>query len=319
MFRGCSKWTGDENGVVRLPNTVETIGGYGLADVKMTTLILGANFESITVGNEHSFAGTTNLKYVYAPASTTVLSQGNANFQRIFVTSTDETVLKTISNTTGIAITNVITWTDYSKNPESYASGKYIISGYNLCDAFYDGHKETDKKVGTWLGERFLSVYKVACPCGRNCGAETVIEELPALIVDNGYAYGVNSMLQGVAVNKALLEAYAKYFDGIKYGAYAALYQADGEVINADGTGINGYVAVSDYTARDFDLFDMTIYGIVDDYKATDFCFGAYIIADGEVYYINNAQSADAAVAVSYNDVANIVDAVPPQKEEEVA
>ena len=310
MFRNCKLWTGDENGVVRLPNTVKYIEGYGLADVKMTTLILGASFEYITEGNTHSFAGTTELKYVYAPASTTKLSQGNANFQYVFVTSTDEDALATISATTGIS--NVITYAQYQKG--EYTSGtKYIVSGYNLCDAFYDGHVETEEQISKWTGDKFLSNYKIVCPCGRNCGAETVVKDLAPLFVSKGYSTSGSAMMQSFAINKALWESeYSVLFPELKYGMVAAYKGANdsgfdttsGKIVNADCTGINTKVAIVDMTERDYDVFEIKISGVgAEDYKAITFFLCAYVVLDGTVYYIDNGTTGESAKGASYNDV----------------
>ncbi|MBQ4585264.1 MAG: leucine-rich repeat protein, partial [Clostridia bacterium] len=309
MFRGVKTWTGDENGVIRLPNTVTQIDGYGLADVQMTTLILGANFEKIAEGNVHSFAGTKNLKYVYAPASTTVLSPGNANFQLIFVTSTDEDALATISATTGIS--NVITYAQYQKG--EYTSGtKYIVSGYNLCDAFYDGHVETEEQISKWTGDKFLSNYKIVCPCGRNCGAETVVKDLAPLFVSKGYSTSGSAMMQAFAINKSLWESeYSELFPELKYGMVAAYKGVNGDfdttsgkIVNADCTGINTKVAIVDMTERDYDVFEIKISGVgAEDYKATTFFLCAYVVLDGTVYYIDNGTTGESAKGASYNDV----------------
>ena len=310
MFRNCKLWTGDENGVVRLPNTVKYIEGYGLADVKMTTLILGASFEYITEGNTHSFAGTTELKYVYAPASTTKLSQGNANFQHIFVTSSDETVIETLKTTTGIA--NVITFAQYEAG--EYTEGtKYIITGYNLCDAFYDGHLEGSEQTGDWTGDKFLSNYQITCPCGRNCGVVTVIKDLKPLFTTKGYSTSGSAMMQSFAINKALWESeYSVLFPELKYGMVAAYKGANdsgfdttsGKIVNADCTGVNTKVAIVDMTERDYDVFEIKISGVgAEDYKATTFFLCAYVVLDGTVYYIDNGTTGESATGASYNDV----------------
>ncbi|MBR2443882.1 MAG: leucine-rich repeat domain-containing protein [Clostridia bacterium] len=332
-FNGCSALK-----EINIPNSVNTIEANAFWECSsLETIRLGANLgKNLTQYNVQSMLyGCKSLKYVYIP-STLVPTSGSHLFfsgatkMVFFYTGTLEQynslyeTLSTLGNNGKFTSAVPIQW-DATKDEQYYKdlaendSKSYVVYGYNLCEAFYDGKHEFKNEItATFEDEKFLSECSFGDTC-NTCEALKVIEVLPALIVDRGYAYGSNAMAQGIAIKKELIEAYAKYFDGIKFGAYAALYQADGKVINADGTGINGYVAVSDYTNRGYDLLDMTIYGITEAYQDTDFCFGAYIIADGEVYYINNAEATDSAVAVSYNDVVAIVDAIPSQKEEEVA
>jgi hypothetical protein len=198
----------------------------------------------------------------------------------------------------------------------------------NYCETYFAGaHKETSEVTYVWLdkngnaGEKFLSYLKVACPCDRSCGKETVIETLAPLFVDRGFAYGPNSMLQGIAVDRDLLDAYGKYYTGIKYGLVAAAKsaQTSASIIDANGEGVNGYVAAVDYTERDYDLFEMNLFGISEDYQATEFYFGAYVIANGQVYYIHNGTTNNEAQAITYDDVVVIVDALIPENKEEEA
>lgn len=325
----------------------EPFGGHAGA---LSKVVLSPNLSLVTGGALLNALGRSDSEFIevympgcYATAQGSITSgnligrsdKSDLKKYVIYFTGTKEQAVNLVTKFSGdisLCDANIVAYDPEKTDGREYLgmepyttaitvnTNRVIIYGYNTCKAFYnDEHKLSDEVTEAFAGEKFLSEFKAYCGCTRKCGAETIIETLPALIVDSGYAYGPNAMAQGIAIKKELIEAYAKYFDGIKFGAYAALYQADGKVINADGTGINGYVAVSDYTNRGYDLLDMTIFGIAEAYQDTDFCFGAYIIADGEVYYINNAQSTEAAVAVSYNDVVAIVDAVPPQKEEEVA
>ena len=271
----------------------------------------------VTAINSNAFNRCEDLTAVYIPASVTSIS--NTAFPTNVTTSedvavyycgTDEQLAALAQNSTLIS-TRVEAGT---------------MTSANTCDVYYAGiHEESSEITLVWLdkddnaGEAFLSYLKVACPCGRGCGEETVIETLAPLFVDRGFSYGPNSMLQGVAVDRELLDEYGNYFTGIKYGLVAAAKsaQASASIIDANGVGANGYVAAVDYTERDYDLFEMNLYGISEDYQATEFYFGAYVIADGQVYYIHNGTTNNEAQAITYDDVVVIVDALVPEKEEE--
>ena len=303
IFRGLRSWKPE---VLKLPNTCTTLQSYALADVGMQTLYLGASFEKLE-GN-HPLTGCSSLKTIYAPACGTSLTLGNSGTQLVFVTSTAENVISAFKTSTGISAT--MTYADYLAG--KYTSGKCIITGYNLCDAFYDGHVETEEQISKWTGDKFLSNYKIVCPCGRNCGAETVVKDLAPLFVSKGYSTSGSAMMQAFAINKSLWESeYSELFPELKYGMVAAYKGVNGDfdttsgkIVNADCTGINTKVAIVDMTERDYDVFEIKISGVgAEDYKATTFFLCAYVVLDGTVYYIDNGTTGESAKGASYNDV----------------
>ena len=304
IFRGLRSWKPE---VLKLPNTCTTLQSYALADVGMQTLYLGASFEKLE-GN-HPLTGCSSLKTIYAPACGTSLTLGNSGTQLVFVTSTAENVISAFKTSTGISAT--MTYADYLAG--KYTSGKCIITGYNLCDAFYDGHLEGGEETCAWTGDKFLSNYKITCPCGRNCGSENVIKDLAPLFTTKGYSTSGSAMMQSFAINKALWESeYSVLFPELKYGMVAAYKGANdsgfdttsGKIVNADCTGINTKVAIVDMTERDYDVFEIKISGVgAEDYKATTFFLCAYVVLDGTVYYIDNGTTGESAKGASYNDV----------------
>lgn len=306
-FRGIKTWKPD---VIKLPNTCTTIGSHAFADTGVKKIILGAAFVDMT--GSHPFTGCSSLKEVVAPATTTTLppvGDSRVNIKFIFVTSSEETVLNKVSSTTGF--TNIITYQDYVD--EKYDTSKsYIVSGYNLCVAFYDGHQiDESAATGKWLGDAYISQYKVSCECGRNCGKEAVLVSLDPLFKSNGFSSNTDSMMQSFAVNKKLIEAYKPYLGDIKFGLVAAYCgvgenfdTTNGVLVNADGTGVNNKVAIVDFTEREYDVFEMKIVGIGDTTMDTEFYFCAYVIENGTVNYIHNNTTADKAAATTYTAVA---------------
>ena len=325
---------------LRFPNSLTTVTGALVNNASMLeTIYFGANLQTI---GAISFAGCKSLKNVYLSSEfykegvemgderfTYGINDAPNNIVWHYVgtkAQAEALVAKAAQTSENNKISDavIISLEEYTQNGTEAAYT--IVYGYNLCEVFYNNqHKETLEITKTWIdkdgnpGEAFLSYFKVACPCGRSCGVETVIDTLAPLFVDRGFAYGPNSMLQGVAVDRELLDEYGNYFTGIKYGLVAAAKsaQASASIIDANGVGANGYVAAVDYTERDYDLFEMNLYGISEDYQATEFYFGAYVIADGQVYYIHNGTTNNEAQAIAYDDVVMIVDALVPEKEEE--
>ena len=324
-----------------LPNSITTVGKEVFAGMSsLEKLSLGASCVAFTSSNHECEIipySLTSLKYVYMPADFGTV-YGTQSYQGIFSLSKKHIIFFTgtqadfqriidfaKSYSSGTPIQNATfdeynPQTNYNEDYYNSRSGITVVCNYNLCEAFYESEHVASGEVKTsFAGEDFLSVFTAKTGCGRECGKETVIETLAPLFIDRGFSYGPNSMLQGVAVDRELLDEYGKYFTGIKYGLVAAAKsaQASASIIDANGVGANGYVAAVDYTERDYDLFEMNLFGISEDYQATEFYFGAYVIADGQVYYIHNGTTNNEAQAITYDDVVVIVDALVPEKEEE--
>ena len=326
-----------------LPNSVVSIGKNAFSGMtSLEKLSFGANCTTLTGtdGNcEIIPYSLTKLKYVYMPAKfASQVGDESKNYYSIFTLSSKHIIFftgtqadfqriidfaKSYSSTTSIQNATFDEYnpqTNYNEDYYNSRSGITVVCNYNLCEAFYESEHVASGEVKTsFAGEDFLSVFTAKTGCGRECGKETVLDTFAPLFIDRGFSYGPNSMLQGVAVDRELLDEYGKYFTGIKYGLVAAAKsaQASASIIDANGVGANGYVAAVDYTERDYDLFEMNLCGISEDYQQAEFYFGAYVIADGQVYYIHNGTTNNEAQAITYDDVVVIVDALVPENKED--
>lgn len=309
-----------------IPNGVTTLYECSFAGKRQTInrIVLPANLAS--------FGGTYCFEYLYAreyfvPAGLTAF--GDCTFNGLttkgvvfYFTGTKaqaEALKAATTATKNDAFVNatIASLEEYA-NATDKANKNYIVYGYNSCDAFYGGHMEGGEETGAWLGDKFLSNYQITCPCGRNCGVVTVVKELEPLFTTKGYSTSGTAMMQAFAINKSLWESeYSVLFPELKYGMVAAFNGVNpeagfdttsGKIVNTDCTGINNKVAVCDMTERGFDIFEIKISGVgADNYKETSFFLCAYIVLDGQVYYINNGTTSDSATGVSYSDVADIV------------
>ena len=300
-------------GTLKLPATVTSIGQYAFADCCFEKVVLSPILT--TFSSSEAFVNCPNLKEVYVPG--TITTFGSNTFKNnktgnicFFVVSTDETYLESVKSNFSCA--DVVTLETYEANESAYASGRHVISGVNLCDAFYDDHKiDESAATGKWLGQKYISQYKVSCECGRNCGKEAVLETLEPLFKSNGFASNASAMMQSFAVNKSLIEAYKPYLGEIKFGLVAAYCgtgtgfdTTSGVLVNADGTGVNNKIAIVDFTEREYDIFEMRISGIDDSTKDKEFYICAYVIENGAVSYIHNNTTADKATETTYAAVA---------------
>ena len=65
---------------------------------------------------------------------------------------------------------------------------------------------------------------------------------------------------------------------------------------------VNGVIRVK-YSGTSYDIFEMKIIGISDEYKTAELYLCAYAIIDGEVVYFNNGIESNEATAYTYNDI----------------
>ena len=190
----------------------------------------------------------------------------------------------------------------YSGLNETYTSG-VIVYNVNSCDIYYGGyHVETDKieymfidENGNPTTEEYTSRLKVFCPCGRNCGNETIIKIVPALFKCLGYSVfegAQNGITVGFMVdNDAILEYTTFTGKEIEFGVFAASKDklGNGDIFDASGLVTSGVIAVPIH-GREFGLFEIKIVGFKNEQKNSLVTMGAYVATtkDGntEHYYI---------------------------------
>ena len=190
---------------VVFPNSVKTAGGRVFESSSVEKVVLGAGFThfvSNSEGNQRFFYLTNNLKEVYIPASffenalTTkqqlgyVFQTNSSNVMFFYMGKSAQDVTDMIANFKASTTTNegdyifyeakVVSYEDYLLDTEKYATGRYIIYGYNTCEAFYNGVHMDDGN-------------SCVVNCDQ-CGIYGVMEENPqhsfetAIAYENGYA-----------------------------------------------------------------------------------------------------------------------------------
>ena len=321
MFRNLRTWKPD---VIRLPNTCTTLYGYALADVGMKTLYLGASFEKFEGNNP--ITGCSSLKTIYAPATATTIPLGNSGTTTVYLTTTDETAISAIKTST--EITQVVSLADYIANPGNYTSGKWIITGYNLCDAFYGEHAiEEGTGVNQFKGEMYVTNYVCISGCTRNCGkqAETVI--CGPLFVNKGYSKIADgtSFTYGIVINEENITKYLELTGatGINYGFIigAADVDENGNVVEKDaiidneGNSLIEKAITADFATVEFDKF--TIYNVkmtgidtAEQQSKLIYCC-AYVIDGDNVYYMGNSVS-EKPETISSSTI-EVIEAVVPE------
>ncbi|MBR2444255.1 MAG: leucine-rich repeat domain-containing protein [Clostridia bacterium] len=322
---------------LNIPDTVTSIGNYAFARAKITSVVIPESVTTIGLGifkqctelesavilcstsSGEMFQNSSKLsKLVFTEKFDTLGSgafSGLPSSSTIFYTGSDYSRMKTLMSSL-----NRVSQAKYSSY-ESYKAGTHTTGTYmfiydaNLCEVGFDSnHIYTGDITPTFEGQKFLSSCDFGDFCTR-CSQGQIIETLPALFINKGYAYSGDSMLQGFAVNRELLSKYESYLGNIKFGLVAAYCgtgagfdTTDGELITATGDKTNEKIAAVDFTSRSYDLFEMKITGLSESHKQTSFYINAYIIEGGKVYYIDNDQTTDTAVAKSHNEIVAIVE-----------
>ena len=171
--------------------------------------------------------------------------------------------------------------------------GEGAIVGYaNLCDLYYGGeHLESDKISHTFVkddgsvGAAYMSTFKVACPCDRECGIENVIETLPAFFTCLGYSApesGIGGFVIGYTVNGAAIERYEEITGyTLTYGAFVTSKNSIGknEIFDESGNTVKG-VVVAEMSGGYIDGFELKIMGLVSEaQRNVPLAVGAYVTA----------------------------------------
>ena len=319
MFKGQSNWKAD---VVRIPDTVTSIGMYGMADVGATKFILGTGMQ--TIGTE-AFVNCPNVKEIYIPDTVTSITSNAFNNNKtsnilFFVTSSDSDYLSLVQTGVKANAANIVSYADYSANPSNYLNkGRYVISGVNKCVAFYEGKHTLDaSQSGLSYPNGFdnKGVYSSYC---TKC-EESLNEEKNALLVIYGTSvpeYVGNGISIGFEVDKAAIKEYEDATNTtVIYGLFAVLQVRLGEndVFNSDGTATEG-VMYKEATGLSNTKFAIKIVGFkTEEHKAAKLAMGAYlaVVTDGvgEYHYMQGGtpDEGEKYYFVSYNDV--VADAV---------
>ena len=317
MFRGIKTWKPE---VLRLPNTCKILYGYAIADIGVQTLYLGASFEKFDGNNP--LTGCSALKTIYAPASAQTIPLGNSGTTTVFVTTSDATAIAGIKTSTGIS--NTVTYEEYSANPSNY-TGKYIITGLNVCDTFYNGIHELDPEQSNACAgicakcgeisqsanpEHELSITityadfttagkRVTVCTHENCALKTTPNEeaLEAIFAYVGFSLKADnsgSICIGYTVNDTAKAEYEMYNSALEIGVVGYIPVANESPLTVvDGKAAASepqYTIQADITSQTFTAFDFVIAGFGTN-TDVNLVMCAYVCDGTNVYYLNIDQT----------------------------
>ncbi|MBQ7225199.1 MAG: DUF4886 domain-containing protein [Clostridia bacterium] len=148
------------------------------------------------------------------------------------------------------------------------------------------------------------------CP---DCGKTLAFEEIDALFETLGYSYNENGggITQHYAANRSAIARYEELTgERVRFGAVAATRNhVESNPLDENGNPISEKVKAVEFTDTKYDVFDVIVNGIPDEYKGTtEVICCAYIIAGGEITYIDNGVEKLNASAATFEAVTDKVD-----------
>ena len=330
-FEGKNNWKFKNTAIssIVIPEAVVSIGTdnfYGCKSLESvyilgnTTRLGQRNFEGCTSLTNIYFLGE-NCEFTMTELSENFVSCVNEgktlDFSNVgkyfFFVTTDAAYLENVKNTIGA--TEVVPYSTFIANMESYTDGRYVISGTNICDVYYGSHTiredGSNECVGTCdvcglsvvahsddvelsvsveyadysaLGTKIVSCSNPGC-------TYNITTSLPALFTCLGYSApetGKLAISLGFKVNNAAIAEY-KELTGVdvKYGVFAASFEklGNGDIFE-NGTA-NANAICAEINTTEFSVFDLKITGFTDAQKGALLALGAYVSVtkDGATEY----------------------------------
>ena len=329
---------------IQFPSSLEYVNqNLFRSCTSLRVIRFGANFKgfenisrngSVSTGHQSLTHTVTGLKEVYLPVSF-YATKPDVNYKisyafdggydvKYFYTGTKEQLIQAKENfvnsewTTSGSENNykflnatVISWEDYSLDKSAYEKGNYVIYGYNVCDAFYNGKHLEDNNpcvincdrcnangvaeenpihnIGTtitYVSFDTAGIKKIGCT-NAGCSYGTT-EEASALFTCLGYSASENGdggIAVGYTVNKTAINTYEEIANvSLNYGVFAISQEKLGTGDVFDENGAVAANAISfDVTDYEYSAFVLKIVGFTDAQKDVKLAIGAYVaVNDGE-------------------------------------
>ena len=271
---------------IKFPSTMTKLG-------TATTFQNCTKLEFISVGSKvkvpgDAFSGCTSLKAVYFVGTEDELSVST------FVTALPDATIKSYSEYMAL----------------SDKSGVYLVYGYSACDAFNNSKHEASGNVEMQKITNYFAPITFADTCSL-CFVPMINESMTMDAIFTYYGYscteeaigGAYSMSQFYGVDKDALYAYTSLtgntftFGLIASGVANPFEYVEGELTVAD----KAVVKDSETFAHDF--FGVKINGMTEANLKTAIVFCAYVIDNGEVFYLDNDTTVTEITGINYATV----------------
>ena len=187
-------------------------------------------------------------------------------------------------------------------------SGRYIVYGYNTCEAFYKSEHKMAGEISMQFSGYFEKV-TFADTCTRNgCGLCIVDESktIGAMFTYLGYSCtekaigGTYSMSQFYGINRESIEQYEGVVGyTLDFGFVVSILE--NPIGNENATENNVIIAESKGFA--FDYADVKVSGITDETVGKGIVFCMYVIDGESVSYLDGGATSENVAPKSYSDI----------------
>ena len=197
---------------------------------------------------------------------------------------------------------------NWATNNATVENGRIVIADH--CEVFYGGHKMADEKEMHFTS--YFEPIKFAGVCTNGgCGYSGIDESLTigAIFDDCGYSVTekpINGKLSMIQCYKRNQEAYDKYValrDSFEFGVVVSIVA---DPLNPENSDLveskQTYIAKQSFIAHDY--FDVGVSGISENQTGVSLVFCAYVIDNGEYYYLDGGETVRVATAKSHADLA---------------
>lgn len=194
--------------------------------------------------------------------------------------------------------------------------GKVLVTTCKYCDyvAYSVDGEAVEKKEHSYVlvgsityTDYFQMGYKTnKCECGAEKSADEATEM--ALFIDYGYSAteeainGKYSMVQVYGINDTAYKAYVEAGNTLEYGLVVSVVNNPLDESQSDLIATNKtYIAKQSFIAHDY--FEIGIVGIGEGQTDVRLTFCAYVIDNGEVFYLDGGKTLTEATQKCYDDI----------------
>ena len=310
---------------IKLPHTVTSIGSWAVQDTDISFFVVPPQVKTL---NDSMFCSCENLTTIYLNNTIDKINDrafryGNNGevipLTKIFYAGTKDQ-LNAFLDKCGTG-SNEAFWAVVGENREnliSYADylalenkdGKYVVYNYSYCEAYNEGNHTFSGNAVMQEVDYFKNILFMDTCTVENCGMKVADDSktIGAIFIDYGYSVteeainGKHSMTQAYGINKEAFDAYVALGHELEYGLVVSvvtnpLDESQNNLIAEKKT----YITEQNFIAHD--IFEIGVVGIGEAQTNVALTFCAFIIDNGEVFYLDGGETLTEATQKSHDDL----------------
>ncbi|MBO5262610.1 MAG: leucine-rich repeat protein [Clostridia bacterium] len=304
---------------IKLPSTLTTMDPWNIQGTAVVSFAFPEGVKTIT-GSQ--FNDCKSLTTIYINNTTTKIEDrafNNTALEKIFFVGSLDELNALLDNTgannnapfwdvVGENRANLISYADYLALEDK--SGKYVVYNYSYCEAYNNGEHTFAGNAVMQEVDYFKNILFMDTCTVENCGMKMVDDSktIGAIFIDYGYSVteeainGKHSMTQAYGINKEAFDAYVALGHKLEYGLVVSvvtnpLDESQNSLIAEKKT----YITEQNFIAHD--IFEIGVVGIGEAQTNVALTFCAFIIDNGEVFYLDGGETLIEATAKSHDDL----------------